>query len=107
MKIDISKLIYDYDGNALNDETSTPLTIRKLLRIYAGGFVPAPGPNAGEESVIANALGLKIHSTKGELELTDEEFKLLEKAIASPRHPAVVYAQIYHTVYPKGKPKGK
>ena len=98
LKLDISKQIIDYDGMPIID-AGQPLTIRILLRMYAGSYVPQPGEKAAEQSVIANAVALKIHhASNGEVNLTDEEFVILKETIAIPRHAALVYAQVYAAV---------
>jgi hypothetical protein len=99
MKLDISGDIQDYDGLVLK-EGGTPLTIRLLLRMYAGSYIPEPGIKAGGESVVADAVGLKIHSCEnGQIELTDEEYEILKKAIEPPRHGAMVYTRVYKCVF--------
>jgi len=98
MELNINAIINDYDGNPITD-AGLPLTTRSLLRMYAGSYVPEPGPKAGEQSIIANAIGLKIHASNGEVELTDEEYDMLKKIIKTPRHVAMVYAQIHAAVH--------
>jgi hypothetical protein len=104
MKLDINEAIKDYESNPVID-AGGPLTIRRLLRMYAGSYVPEQGPdgraqsNAAEISVIANAVAIKIHNANGELELTEEELKILKDTIATPRHAAMVYSQIHACVH--------
>ena len=97
MKIEIGSIIIDYNGNPVVDENG-PLTIRKLLRMYAGMYVPDRNPKAAEESVIANAVALKIHNAETEVDLTEEEYSILNKSISTPRHGSLVFSQIYASV---------
>jgi hypothetical protein len=105
MKLDISKEIIDYEGCAILDN-GMPLTVRVLLRMYAGSFIPEDDQNPAEQSVIANAVALKVHAaTDGEVELTDEEYTTLKFAIAKPRHAALIYSQVHAVVYKREESK--
>jgi hypothetical protein len=94
MKIDVSQQLKDFDGKPITDESYQPLTIRVLLRMYAGSYVP----QKGEDAVIAHAVALKIHSANGEVDVTNEEYKILCECIKQPRHGAAIYAPMYAAV---------
>jgi hypothetical protein len=103
-KIITDTIITDYDGNPMVEQIdpkskAAPITVRHILRMYAGSFVPQQNdPKAVEESVIANAVALKIHAANGAIELTDEEYDVLKKTMAIPRHAAMIYAQVHGVV---------
>ena len=94
MKIDVSKELADYDGAKILDETGKPVTVRILLRMYVGSWVP----KTADEAIIGNAVGLKIHQANGEVDLTGEEYEVLKKTIKEPKHSVMLYAQVYNAV---------
>jgi hypothetical protein len=101
MKMSIGGEILDYDGNKIQDgDGRGPLTFKSLLRMYTGSYSPDPADkNGAENSVIANAVALKVHNAIDEIELTDEEYEILKEAILKPFHIALVYSQVYALVH--------
>jgi hypothetical protein len=99
MKLDIKGYIKDYDGLPILQDKK-PLAIKNLLRMYAGSYVPPPSLEAGGNAVIASAIGLKIHEANGEIELTDEEYKILKEAVSTPLNlGAIIYTQVRNVVF--------
>lgn len=67
-------------------------TGKELLLTYCGMFV---SPER-KEIFLAIKVGQKIYDcVENDLELNDEEYAFLEKAIEEPRHIAIAMAQIY------------
>lgn len=86
MQLDILQKLTTYDGMPLIIDDKKIL-IKDILLQYTGGYQAKDG----KESIMAFAIGQKIYSCEeGEVELTPEEFLLLEKTLEPPKHIALV-----------------
>ena len=108
--LDIRQKIVDFEGQVVLDGLDgSELTVRKLLRLYVGGYVPPQGsPRGVEEAIIAGAVAMKIHNASDTmLELTEEEYEVVKKTIQEVKHGSWVYTQMHDVVMKANKAEEK
>jgi len=94
--LNIGKILIGFNGKAILNEKEESVTVKDILLQYAGMYVTKDG----KEVIRARMVGQKIFDTPdlgkdaGKLKLEEADFELLEKMIATPSHPALVFSRV-------------
>jgi len=104
MKINLSKTLKALNGNELKDSSGKCLTLKDVI-LNCIGFLKG---TSGEQNVQIWNLSIKIYNTEGEIELSEDEFNLIEKALDSnaPSYIPIIIGQAIKMVKEEGSNLG-
>ena len=89
----INENIFDWDGKAILNDKLEPATIKGMLLIYVGMWVP----KEPSQVVMSRAIGQKIYDCDDVLVLDEDELALLKEMVSKPRHGMLVMDALYKT----------
>lgn len=107
--LNIGKILIGFNGKAILNENENPVTVKDILLQYAGMYVTKDG----KEVIRARMVGQKIFDVPnlgkeaGKLKLEDADFELLEKMLADPSHPALIFSQVLEVMDEAKKNEGR